>query len=332
MAQRCVQQHPIFILGSGASAVHNIRGMVPLASYLQKNISPTKGDETDAWLLIRTALGNGDGLEQALLKKEAPHSLVEKIVRLTWEVIAADDLAVLNRAARGKETFSLTELISGLFKSTHQDVNIVTPNYDRIAEYASDIAGFVHTTGFVPGIIRRREGADTVVIRRGARQARTVKIWKVHGSLDWFESQDGSIVSLPISQPLPAEFVPLIVTPGVSKFERTYEEPFRSAIQGADAALGAASSFLCVGYGFRDRHIEPKIVERCKQRNVPIVILARTLTNESKEFINNSAGKAYLALEKHGDGTRVFSLEYPNGATINLPDIWSFREFNKLAM
>lgn len=331
-AQACFQQHPAVILGSGASAVHNIRGMGELAKYLLEHVEASDGEEMDAWLLIRTALAKGDGLEEALLKTAAPLSLVQKIVGLTWKVIAADDLAVMARAVRGEEKFHLSELIQGMFKSTHMVVNIVTPNYDRVAEYASDIAGYVHATGFVPGIIRGREGADAVSIRRGAHPARTVRIWKVHGSLDWFAGIDGRVISLPISVELPETFEPLIVTPGVSKYERTHDEPFRSAIQGADAALDAASSFLCVGYGFRDRHIQPKIVERCTQRNVPIVILAHTLTGEAKSFLAKNAGQAYMALEKDGAGTRVFSPDYPNGTTVPHADIWSFEYFNKMVL
>jgi len=331
-AQTCFQQHPAVILGSGASVVHNIRGMGDLATYLLEHVVASEGEESDAWLLIRTALVNGDGLEETLLKTAAPLSLVQKIVCLTWRAIATDDLAVMARAARGEERFHLAELILGMFKSTHMVVNIITPNYDRVAEYAADIAGYVHATGFVPGLIRSREGADVVSIRRGSHAARTVRIWKVHGSLDWFADKDGHVISLPISVEIPETFDPLIVTPGVSKYERTHDEPFRSAIQGADVALGAASSFLCVGYGFRDRHIQPKIVERCRQRNVPIVILARTLTEEAKSFLARNAGQAYLALEKDGDGTRVFSPDYPDGATVPNADIWSFENFNKMVL
>lgn len=331
-AQGCFQNHPVVILGSGASVVHSIRGMGELAKYLLDHVVASEGEETDAWLLIRTALVNGDGLEEALLKTPAPLSLVRKIVGLTWKAIAADDLAVMARAVRGQERFHLSELINGMFKSTHPVVNIVTPNYDRIAEYASDIAGYIHATGFVPGIICSREGADVVSIRRGAHPARTVRIWKVHGSLDWFAGIDGRVISLPISMDLPEMFDPLIVTPGVSKYERTHDEPFRSAIQGADAALGSASSFLCVGYGFRDRHIQPKIVERCHQRNVPIVILARTLTDEAKSFLSKNAGQAYLALEKDGEGTRVYSPDNANGTTIAHADVWSFEYFNKMVL
>lgn len=331
-AQHCVQQHPVVILGSGASVVHGLRGMGELAQYLRDHIQPDKGEETDAWLLIRTALTNGDGLEEALLKTAAPLSLVEKIVALTWQAIAENDLALMGRAARGQEHFNLSDLLQGMFKSTHMITNIVTPNYDRVAEYASDIAGYFHVTGFAPGIIRNREGGDPVSMRRGAHAARTVRIWKVHGSLDWFADNGGRVVSLPFSERLPEGFEPLIVTPGVSKYERTHDEPFRSAIQGADRALDQAASFLCVGYGFRDRHIQPKIVDKCRQRNVPIVILARTLTDEAKGFLADSAGQAYMALERDGEGTRVFLPEHPKGLSIAHPDLWSFDNFNKMAL
>lgn len=330
-AQRCFQQHPVLILGSGASVVHGLRGMNDLAQYLGDHIKPDD-EEIDAWLLIRTALAAGDGLEEALLKTAAPLSLVAKIVALTWRAIAEDDLEVMARAAQGAEHFDLADLLRGLFRSTHMVTHIVTPNYDRVAEYACDAAGFFHATGFAPGLIRSREGNDFVSLCRGGKAARTVRIWKVHGSLDWFADSNGRVVSLPIPNALPTGLEPLIVTPGVSKYERTHDEPFRSAIQGADRALEQATSFLCVGYGFRDRHIQPKIVEKCRQQNIPIVILARTLTDDAKEFLAESAGQAYLALEREDGGTRAFLSEHPGGVHIEKPDLWSFSGFNRMVM
>ena len=331
-AQGCFRQHPVVILGSGASGVHGLRGMGELAKYLRDHIQPDEGDEADKWLLIGTALSAGDGLEEALLKTAAPLSLVAKIVELTWQAITENDLAVMRRAARGDEHFDLADLLRGMFKSTHMVTNIVTPNYDRVAEYASDMAGYFHATGFAPGIIRLREGGDPVSVRRGGKPARTVRIWKVHGSLDWFADATGRIVSLPLHDTLPKSFKPLIVTPGESKFEITHNEPFRSAIQGADRALEQAASFLCVGYGFRDQHIQPKIVDRCRLQNVPIVILARTLTEEAKTFLTDNAGQAYLALEKDGGGTRAFLPQHPEGVHIEMPNLWSFNSFNAMVI
>ena len=329
-AQKCIQSHPVVVLGSGASAPHKIRGMGALADNLRDGILTESTEEEDAWILVTTALADGDGLEEALQKTSAPHTLVQKIVNLTWSAIADDDLSVLMRAASGEESFPLSDLYRGLFRSANKTIHVVTPNYDRIAEYAADVADFVHSTGFTPGIIRQREGADAVSVWRGNHVARTVKIWKVHGSLDWFENEEGVVVSLPLTTTLPDRRLPSIVTPGVSKYERTHEEPFRSAIQGADAALGSASAFLCIGYGFRDTHIEPKLVERCRQKNVPIVIIARTLTDEARTFLDRNAGSSYLALENHEGGTRVFCPQAPEGVTLPSIDIWSFPSFNGL--
>ncbi len=331
-AQVCIQKHPALILGSGASVIHGIRGMKELADYLKENLTATTDEETSVWLSIRSALDDGGGLEEVLLGHAAPSSLVRKIVRLTWKAIASDDSAIMGRVACREEKFPLSTLIDGMFKSTHKVINIVTPNYDRIAEFAADAAGYLHATGFLPGIIRTREGGEKISIYRGAHAIRTVRIWKVHGSLDWFASEDGRVLSLPISTDPPEKFDPLIVTPGISKYERTHDEPFRSAIQGADAAMETAASFLCVGYGFRDRHIQPKIVERCSQANVPIVILARTLTDEAKEFLAKSAGQEYLALEKSDAGTRVYSPEFKDGLAIAQPELWSFEKFNSLVL
>ena len=330
LAQTCIQHHPVIVLGSGASVPHNIRGMGALAKLLDDHLTTEGQDEKDAWTEIQTALSDGDGLEEALQKTTAPASLVRRIVEHTWLTIAADDLALLQRAAIGEEVMPLSDLIRGLFKSTNAMIHIVTPNYDRVAEYAADVADYIHATGFVPGFIRRREGADTITVQKGRYPARIVRIWKVHGSLDWFEDAQGQVVSLPLSDALPAGFSPLIVTPGISKYERTHDEPFRSAIQGADAALGAANAVLCIGYGFRDRHIQPKLVERCRQKNVPIVVLARTLTDEAKGFLRTNAGTAYLAMESCEEGTRFFTHDVADGAVIEGRQLWSFPNFNGL--
>ncbi len=330
LAQKCIQNQPVVVLGSGASVPHSIRGTEALADVFRHELAVEGEEEEQAWTQIQSLLENGIGLEDALQQTIAPQSLVHKIVHLTWQTIAIDDLKLLRRAAAGRESFPLARLIQGLFKSTNYTINIISPNYDRVAEYASDTAGFVHATGFVPGFIRRREGEDKISIKRGNSRARTVRIWKVHGSLDWFEDKQGVVVSLPLHNDLPDGFSPLIVTPGVSKYERTHDEPFRSAIQGADNALRTANAILCVGYGFRDRHIQPKLVERCQQNNVPIVVLAKVLTDEAKQFLSNSAGTSYLAMEDCHQGTRIYTQEEPNGGTIKDQKLWSFDNFNNL--
>ena len=95
-------------------------------------------------------------------------------------------------------------------------------------------------------------------------------------------------------------------------------------------ALGEATAYLCVGYGFRDTHIQPKLVARCRQRNVPIVVLAETLTNEARQFLARNVGTTYLAMEKHEEGTRIFTPEMPEGEILSHQSLWSFSNFNEL--
>ncbi|HBF30461.1 SIR2 family protein [Rhizobium sp.] len=327
-AQNCVQQNPVIVLGSGASASYGLRGMGPLAKHLIDTVDASIGEEEDAWLLVRTALSQDEGLEEALLNNSVPASLLAKIINRTWEAIAADDLNLLYRASRRETEFALSRLLQGLFRSTQKVISIVTTNYDRVAEYSVDLAGYMHETGFSPGLIRSRQQSAFVPFL-GNQEIRRVRIWKVHGSLDWFSDKEDVPICLPLTPTVPEGFSPLIVTPGTSKYERTHDEPFRSAIRGADAAIGGANAILCVGYGFRDRHIQPKIIERCRGGNVPIIVLARTLTPEAHEFLNKSGGRSWLAMQMHEGNTRVFSPEHPDGADLD-GDTWSFDGFNRL--
>ncbi|WP_175577746.1 SIR2 family protein [Mongoliimonas terrestris] len=304
--------------------------MGDLANWLRDNVVADDGVESDAWTLVRTALAAGDHLEAALENKTLPQSLVQKVVRQTWDFIAQDDYSLLKAAIRNEARFPLQSLYTGLFRSTNRNIHVVTTNYDRVAEYASDSGGYIHVTGFLPGYIRQANGGSKLNIKLGNSPAQTVTVWKVHGSLDWFADPRGSVISLPMTSDLPDGLLPLIVTPGVSKYQRTHDEPFRSVIQGADRVLDAASAFVCIGYGFRDRHIHPKMMMRCSVYDTPILVAARTLTPEAKEFLHASAGRHYLALEHHESGTMVYNRDNPEGAVVTGGKYWELSALNQL--
>ncbi|MEO0384187.1 MAG: SIR2 family protein [Pseudomonadota bacterium] len=328
--QNCAQKNPVIVLGSGASIPHGIRGMGDLAVWLRDKVEAAAGEESNQWLLVKTALANGDHLEAALENKTLPESLVVKIVRSTWDFIAQDDYALLKSAIKTETIFPLRSLFTGLFRSTNRNIHVVTTNYDRVAEYAADSGGYIHNTGFLPGYLRRADGAENLIFKQGSYLARTVTVWKVHGSLDWFSDPNGGVMSLPMTSELPDGLVPLIVTPGVSKYQRTHDEPFRSAIQGADRVLSAATAFICLGYGFRDSHIHPKLITRCRVHDAPILVATRTLTPEAKDFLRNNAGRHYLALENHDDGTMVYNRDNPDGVVVTGGKYWELPTLNEL--
>jgi hypothetical protein len=331
-AQTCFSSTPTIVLGSGASMPHGLPSMAELSAYIQANLRPEGVDEQDKWMLVRTALRHGDHLEAALEGVNLPQSLLSKIVSLTWECVNKKDAELYRRLYTDPFAYPLGQLFSALFKSNATSLDVVTTNYDRVVEYACNSAGILYQAGFAPGYLQKWESAGQVTYRSGQKDARVVRIWKVHGSLDWFRTRDDRVIGLPVFS-LPEDVVaPLIVTPGLNKYEKASEDPFRTTIGGADAALKRANAFLCVGFGFRDKHIHPKIIERCREKNVPIVALARTLTDEAKAFLRERAGSNYLGIENAESGGRIYTHECPDGKDIEQGDLWSLMGFNGLVL
>ncbi len=309
---------------------HGLPSMGALSTFLNDNLLTEDEVEEDAWLGVRRDLAAGDHLEGALEGKNLPPSLIDKIVRLTWKCVNQDDEKVFEASLNGG-AFPLGQLLRGLFQSTHTTLNIVTTNYDRVIEYACNSVDILFQTGFTPGYRQKWEsGANQLRFQHGAKAARVVKIWKVHGSLDWFATPQGLPIGIPTYRLPEGVLSPLIVTPGLNKYEKITEDPFRSTFNGADEALQKSGALLCVGYGFRDKQLHPKIEQRCREGNIPVVVLAHTLTDEAKDFLKNRAGNNYLGLEYSDAGSKIFTAQEPDGFEIEEEDIWSLDGFNKL--
>lgn len=328
IAQECISKAPVLILGSGASAAYGIPGMPGLRDHLL-GTSPSESsldEDKTAWQGFVDRLRTDD-LETALSDVRLPDTMTRHIVQATWDYLIPHDMRVFEGAVRDRSKFSLTRLYQHLFKSIHSEINVVTPNYDRLAEYAADVGEMCHYTGFEYGHLRLRAKTGEPRIYHGKAAARTVKIWKVHGSLDWFKDRDGIVMALPITCARPLDMEPVIVTPGIEKYRLTHDEPFLSIKQGADIALQSARSYLCVGYGFNDSHVQTKLVERCRAEPVPLVLITKEITPTAREFLKSGKCQRYLALEESGAGCRMYATDYPDGIDINDDPFWRLDNF-----
>lgn len=327
-SQDCISRLPVMVLGSGASVPHGIPGMGPLGEYLARSSLPAGTDAEDAegWAAFCAKLPETD-LESALTEVALSERVTQHIVRSTWGFLNEADIRIFEQVVANRQLFPLTRLYQHLFRSTAREIQVVTPNYDRIAEYAAEACGYCAYTGFGFGLLGQRAQNFPPKVFAAGRQVRTVNVWKVHGSFGWFRDESGVVVSLPPSLTVPAGMEPVIVTPGIDKYRRTHGEPFRTTMHNADAAISAASAFLCVGYGFNDEHLQPLLVERCNTDSVPLTLLTKSISPKAHDFFRSGKCHRYLALEACAGGTKVYSHEMQDGQELAGQSFWRLDEF-----
>lgn len=328
-AQDYYGRAPVIILGSGASAAHGMSGMWALANHLVENtdISGLNATELDEWKKFCQLLKDNVDLETALHQITASEELTSRVVKSTWELINSEDDEVFQKSLQDNAMFPMTRLLEHMFKSSLKTVNIVTTNYDRLAEYACDQGRIHHFTGFSHGFFRQLTDPTEIT------SARRANIWKVHGSLDWFQSPLEDTVALSNINDIPNNYQPQIVTPGTQKYQKTHLEPFRSIINSADRALNEAGSYLCIGYGFNDEHIQPKLIAKCLRQNAPITIITYALSDSAKKLILDGKAHNYLAIERGetDDKSIVYSSLDKNPLNVE-KNIWSLEGYLSLIM
>ena len=325
--RQCLKSAPVIVLGSGASIPFGLPSMTDLAQYLIESRPEETHDHQDdeLWSRFVTELRTQD-LESALVNIQMSDRLSDHIVDTTWQHIGEADEKAFDDMIISRNQSPLARLYSYLFNSTHRTLSVVTTNYDRLAEYAADHAGYCHYTGFTYGYFRQRQIDPPISFIQGRHPARTINIWKVHGCLDWFKSTDDQIVALASARSIPRDFRPAIVTPGSSKYAQALMEPFRSVISGADDALMRASAYLCIGFGFNDSHIQPRLLERWRQGKALLIILTKTLSESAKRMLEESNGQKFLALEESLNGTRMWSHRYRETMLLD-NNLWNFPDF-----
>jgi hypothetical protein len=331
LAQACVAAAPVIVLGSGASIPYGLPGMGALSDHLISSDPPLPDTEhSHAWGTFVTEARRAD-LETVLTSVRLPEALTRHVVDATWDLIAAADLRAFEAVVRDQQHLVLTRFLRHLLASTHAELDVVTTNYDRLAEYAADAGELCHCTGFGHGHLRFRQKEYPLRFMQNRKAARTVNIWKVHGSLDWFQGPAGTApLGLPLMPIRLTGYSPLIVTPGIEKYRITHDEPFRTILASADRALQQARGYVCIGYGFNDRHIQPKLIERCVAEAVPLTLLTRTMTPAARDFLLGGRCRQFLVLEQGATGTRAYCPDYPNGVELPEPDLWTLSGFLSL--
>ncbi len=288
----------LLLVGTGTSvAMDTELGMPALAKHLL-GIIP-KG--TDGWDSIAKKLHQKEDLETALKGiTNLTESLQNKIAQHTASFISKKDAALRDDVLTGKMAWVgellLKQLMRGL-SPTWPRLPVVTPNYDMLIEYACSKASIPYITGYHGGIIRRHDWSKTRerfyrlnAVTIGGKRRDTispihrVELMKVHGSINLFRGKNGNFVENDVwIAGCPPDYARIIAPPGDIKTSDLVDYQdclFGEAVQ----AINKANAFFVIGYGFRDKHIHQRILERVQDHECPLIVLTLDPSNELNEL------------------------------------------------
>ncbi|MEY9470900.1 hypothetical protein ABH992_003299 [Bradyrhizobium yuanmingense] len=311
LLQRHFTDGLVTVVGSGLSCAEGLPGMEALAAYLQATIEAGLTDDDKALWAELSPMITANGLEAALLAKPPSATLEAAIVAKTAELIAQREREIVTEIFNRTRTLRFTILLKHILKPT-TGVPVITTNYDRLIEIASEEAGLGVDTLFVgqfAGHLNEQESrlsfCREVTLKGKNVQYRyrpRVNVFKPHGSLDWYY-REGKPVSYAGDLPLPR----LIITPGLNKFRNGYESPFDRHRERANGAIDKASRFLVLGYGFNDDHLETHLTPRIRS-GVPTLLLTHTLSDNARKLAQEHAN--VIAIQQGfvagKDGSSVF--------------------------
>lgn len=292
--QEICRQVPIVILGSGPSCAAGIPGMEGLAEHLLKKLHNNTSIE---WKKIRSDLQNKIGLETALSNNPPSESLNNEIIQIVGRYISKKDKEVRNDYFYDHKAIPVERLINYFRAET---LTIISPNYDCLVEYCCDKLKIPCCTGFVGYFRKTRdfekaeremEYIDRSVIIKGKRRltpktALHVKLFKVHGSIDWYEANNKIVSDMSLADNDKLDNKRLIIPPGYEKYSNAFHDPFIEFIQKANDSIRSGKSFLIIGYGFNDDPIEGTLVKRFGEDEKPGIIITKELSEKAKELLS----------------------------------------------
>ena len=188
--QKIISDSPLILAGTGASMPHGIPGMPQLAKRLQARLS-SKYKNDASWVIISSRLDSGIDLESALtqVSPEPNETLLNDITKETWYFITEADIKCFNNLHTSQQILPLSKLFRVLNQSSKHNINIITTNYDRLIEYACDQAKIEIDDRF-SGSYSRWHNTTPL------KNQNIFNLLKVHGSLDYFKNENGTIYQL----------------------------------------------------------------------------------------------------------------------------------------
>jgi len=219
--------------------------------------------------------------------------------------------------------------------------NLFTTNYDLIFERVMDEMGLLYVDGFVGGTRHFFQPQAfnydyyypaTTTEGRVSRLERVLHFYKLHGSLNWAESNDsspGNVYGVEKKEPV-SDHENLLVYPTPMKEHETIGFPYCELLRRFAGIIQQPQSVLITyGYGFGDAHINRAIYEALNIPSFQLVIVSYDWTPSLRRIWDHARDLPCVGfvVGKEYAGWQTFANELiPDLPTIELEERYETRQ------
>lgn len=263
-------RHVCAFLGAGAAKACGLPDVKGLEDHVQTKLI---GDELDVF----TRLLDGRNIEKVLSRLRRIAGLItgaDTVDGLT--ATKAEDLdksvcqAIVDALDIGAANLApMSHLAAWAARADYiHPVEIFTVNYDLLLETALEGHGVPYFDGFV-GNLRARFRTDLVEAPLGDPggyvASRFVRLWKLHGSVNWVRSDDDRDQIVRMGQP--AKDLPAAIYPSDAKYEESRRVPFLVLQDRLRRALHQPETIVLIsGFSFADEHLNEMLFDAALRR------------------------------------------------------------------
>lgn len=184
------------------------------------------------------------------LSKTTLTALDDEICRITTEIVGAP------LPPDGTPYHQLAAWIGGIERA--HPVEIFTPNYDLLSEQALEQCRVPYFDGFVGS---HSTFFDVASIEQDILPPRWSRIWKLHGSINWWRTADGNVERRGIGATNSAAGRQMIY-PSHLKYDQSRRLPYLAMLDRLKSFLARGQAVLITcGYSFADQHLNEVILQ-----------------------------------------------------------------------
>ena len=271
-----------FLIGAGASSAvrvdrdgHGLTSLIPnttaLTGLCKESVSALGNNFAAGWdLLVEEcqSLGEDPHIENLLSRIRLKFDAIgagDELIGLTKDEISQIDTVIRETIANAAlpndvpDELPHHELAKWIMKASRRlPIEIFTLNYDLLIEKALEDERLPVFDGFV-GSNEPFFYPDSLIHQDAAPGLNWVRLWKIHGSVNWKYKTNGNRSRIIRTEPSP---VGELILPSLRKYDESRKQPYVALLDHLARFLEHPDSLLVtVGYSFRDQHVNEIIFE-----------------------------------------------------------------------